>query len=176
MGTPTRRTRLPTHVSDSLPKLAKPTQPLECYWTQEPTNNPPSQNTPTHTKETCMACCLCCTGQTDGMHRSDRWTGPVRPVATAAAQQVFQRASVTSLGHRKKHSQNTTCMEGKPYTKPSKTTPNRQRTDQQHHDPKPHESSSSPEANPTSDLHRSDRSRTPCRCFRPATYYGEYPK
>jgi hypothetical protein len=31
--TPTRRTRLPTHVSDSLPKLAKPTQPLECYWT-----------------------------------------------------------------------------------------------------------------------------------------------
>jgi hypothetical protein len=30
MGTPTRRTRLPTHVYDSLPKLAKPTQPLEC--------------------------------------------------------------------------------------------------------------------------------------------------
>jgi hypothetical protein len=25
MKTPTRRTRLPTHVSDSLPKLAKPT-------------------------------------------------------------------------------------------------------------------------------------------------------
>jgi hypothetical protein len=33
MGSPTRRTRLPTHVSDSLPKLVKPTQPLECYWT-----------------------------------------------------------------------------------------------------------------------------------------------
>jgi hypothetical protein len=29
----TRRTQLPTHFSDSLPKLAKPTQPLKCYWT-----------------------------------------------------------------------------------------------------------------------------------------------
>jgi hypothetical protein len=44
------------------------------------------------------------TGHTDGMcrsdqwHRSDRWTGPVRPVAAATAQQMFQRASVTSLG------------------------------------------------------------------------------
>jgi hypothetical protein len=32
------------------------------------------------------------------LHRSDRWTEPVRPVATAAAQQMFQRALVTSLG------------------------------------------------------------------------------
>jgi hypothetical protein len=31
------------------------------------------------------------------LHQSDRWTAPVRPVATAAAQQVFQKASVTSL-------------------------------------------------------------------------------
>jgi hypothetical protein len=31
MKTSTRRTRLPTHVSDSLPKLAKSTLPLECY-------------------------------------------------------------------------------------------------------------------------------------------------
>jgi hypothetical protein len=31
------------------------------------------------------------------LHRSDRWPAPVRPVATAAAQQVFQRASMTSL-------------------------------------------------------------------------------
>jgi hypothetical protein len=30
---PTRRTQLPTHVSDPLPKLAKSTQPLKCYWT-----------------------------------------------------------------------------------------------------------------------------------------------
>jgi hypothetical protein len=29
---------------------------------------------------------------------SDRWPAPVRPVATTAAQQAFQRASMTSLG------------------------------------------------------------------------------
>jgi hypothetical protein len=97
------------------------------------------------------------------LHRSDRWPVPVRPVATTAAQQVFQRASVTSLGPGTKTPQNTTCTEGKPYTKPSKTTPNRPRTDQQHQDPKTHESSSSPEANPTSVLNRSDRSRAPVR-------------
>jgi hypothetical protein len=103
------------------------------------------------------------------LHRSDRCPVPVRPVtpfrpvATAAAQQVFQRASVTSLGPGTKPPQNTTCTEGKPYTKPNKTTPNKPRTDQQHQDPKTHESSSSPEANPTSDLHRSDRSRAPVR-------------
>jgi hypothetical protein len=38
------------------------------------------------------------TGQTGGQRRSGRWTAPVRSVATAAAQQAFQRASVTSLG------------------------------------------------------------------------------
>jgi hypothetical protein len=32
-----------------------------------------------HTAETCTACCLCCTGQTDGLHRSDRWIELVRP-------------------------------------------------------------------------------------------------
>jgi hypothetical protein len=32
------------------------------------------------------------------LHRSDRWPVPVRPVATAAAQQVFQKASVDFLG------------------------------------------------------------------------------
>jgi hypothetical protein len=62
-----------------------------------------------------------------------------------------------------KHSQNTTYTEGNIYTKPSKTTPNRPRTDQQHHDQKTHESSNSPEANPTSSIHRSDRSHTPVR-------------
>jgi hypothetical protein len=51
-----------------------------------------------------MACCMCYTGQTDGLHRSDRWhqsdrcAVPVRVVATAAAQQTFQEASVTPLG------------------------------------------------------------------------------
>jgi hypothetical protein len=55
-------------------------------------------------RKTCTACCLCYTGQTDCLHqldrwhRSDRWTEPVRPMATTAAQQMFQRASVTSLG------------------------------------------------------------------------------
>jgi hypothetical protein len=38
------------------------------------------------------------TGQTGGQSRSDRWTEPVRTVAAATAQQVFKRASVTSLG------------------------------------------------------------------------------
>jgi hypothetical protein len=32
------------------------------------------------------------------LHRSDRWIEPVRPVAAAAARQMFQRGSVTSLG------------------------------------------------------------------------------
>jgi hypothetical protein len=122
-----------------------------------------AKNTPTRTAETCTACCLCCTSQTDGLRRSDRWTAPVRPVATAAAQHAFQRASVTSLGPGTKTPQNTTCKEGKPYTKPNKTTPNGQRTDQQHQDPKTHESSSSPEANPASDSHRSNRSRAQVR-------------
>jgi hypothetical protein len=36
------------------------------------THNLPRQNTPTHTAETCTACCLCCTGQIDGLRRSDR--------------------------------------------------------------------------------------------------------
>jgi hypothetical protein len=34
-------------------------------------NNPPSQNTPTRTAETRTACCVCCTGQTDVLRRSD---------------------------------------------------------------------------------------------------------
>jgi hypothetical protein len=47
---------------------------------------------PTRTAKTCTACCLCCTGQTDGLRRSDRWTEPVRPVATTATQQAFHKA------------------------------------------------------------------------------------
>jgi hypothetical protein len=48
--------------------------------------------------ESCTACCLCYTGKIDGLHWSDRWTGAVRSVATAVAQQTFQEATVTSLG------------------------------------------------------------------------------
>jgi hypothetical protein len=84
-------------------------------------------------------------------------------VATAAAQHAFQRSSVTSLGPGTKTPPKHNLQGRKPYTKPNKTTPNRPRTDQQHQDPKTHESSSSPVANPTSVSHRLDRSRTPAR-------------
>jgi hypothetical protein len=67
-----------------------------------------------------------------------RWTEPVRPMATAAAQQTFQRASVTSLGLRTKHSQKHNLQGRKTLHKPKKTTPNGPRTDQQHQDPKTH--------------------------------------
>jgi hypothetical protein len=94
------------------------------------------------------------------LHWSDRWPTPVRPVATAAAQQAFQRASMPSLGPRTKTPRiHNLHGRKKPYTKPNKTSPNRSRTDQQHQDPKTHESSGSPEANPTSGSNRSDRSR-----------------
>jgi hypothetical protein len=68
----------------------------------EPTNNLPSQNTPTRTVETCTACCLCCTGQTDGLHRSDRWPAPVRPVTPvrpvhSAGQASGYRSRTTSV-------------------------------------------------------------------------------
>jgi hypothetical protein len=57
------------------------------------------------------------------LHRSDRWPAPVRevtpvrlmaepvrPVAAAATQQMFQRASMTSLGPGTKTPQNTTLL------------------------------------------------------------------
>jgi hypothetical protein len=43
----------------------------------------PKQNTLTRIVEIYTACCLCYTSQTNGLRWSDRWTGPVRPVATA---------------------------------------------------------------------------------------------
>jgi hypothetical protein len=97
---------------------------------------------------------MACAGQTGEQRWSGRWL---------QQPQAFQKASVTSLGPGTKSPQNTTCTEGKPYRRPNKTPPNRPRTDQHHQDPKTHESSSSPEANPTKDLHRSDRSRAPVR-------------
>jgi hypothetical protein len=101
--------------------------------------------------ETCTACCLCYTGQADGLRWSDRWAVPVRPVATIAAQNVLESLS-DSLGPRTNTHPNTTGTEEEPYTKPSKTTPRRPRTDQQHHNPKRHGSSNSLEANPTKRL------------------------
>jgi hypothetical protein len=105
------------------------------------------------------------------LHRSDRWPVPVRPVDRAGqaggcsnrTTSVPKSLSDFSRPWNKNTSKNTTCKEGKTLHKPNKATPNRPRTDQQHQDPKTHESSSSPEANPTSDSHRSDRSRAPVR-------------
>jgi hypothetical protein len=74
---------------------------------------------------------------------------------------------VTSLGPGTRTLPKHNLHRKKPYTKPSKTTPNRPRKDQQHHDPKTHESSSSPEANPTSGIHQSDQSHTPVRPVKP---------
>jgi hypothetical protein len=76
-----------------------------------------------------------------------------------------------SLNHssrpwNKNHLQNTTCKEEEIFTKPSKTTPNKARTDQRDHGTKPHEKGSSPRQIPlgactgqTGQEHRSDRSR-----------------
>jgi hypothetical protein len=100
---------------------------------------------------------------------------PVRPVDRAGqaggyssrTTSVPESLSDLSRSRNKNTPKNTTCMKGKPYTKPSKTTPNRPRTDLQHRDPKTHESSSSPVANPTSGIHRSDRSHTLVRPVKP---------
>jgi hypothetical protein len=51
--------------------------------------------------------------------------------------------------------------------KSSKTTPNRPRTDQQHHDPKTHKSSNSFKENPTNGTQWSDRSLAPVRPVKP---------
>jgi hypothetical protein len=63
---------------------------------------------------------------------------------------------VTSLGPGTDTPQNTTCKEEKSFSKPSKTTPNPPRIDQQQHNQKTHGSGKSPEANPTRGLHRSE--------------------
>jgi hypothetical protein len=115
------------------------------------------------------------------LHWLDRWPSSVRPVTPVrpvdrAGQadgysnrttSVLESLSDFSRPWNRNTPKNITCTEGKPYTKPSKTTPNRPRTDQQHPDPKTHESSSLPEANPTSGIHRSDRSHTPVRPVKP---------
>jgi hypothetical protein len=103
----------------------------------------------------------------DRWHRLDRWTEPVRLVATAAAQQMFQRASMTSLGPRTNTPSKHNCTEEEPNTKPTKTPPKLPRTDQHQHNPKTHRFSSSLEANPTKGSHWSDRSRAPVRPVKP---------
>jgi hypothetical protein len=98
-------------------------------------------------------------GQTDGQSQSDRWTELVRPVATTAAQSVPESLSNFSRPWTKNTPKTQPTRKENPTPKLSKTTPNRPRTNQQHQDPKTHESGSSPEANPISGLHQSDRSR-----------------
>jgi hypothetical protein len=75
METPTRRTRLPTHVSASLPKLAKP----RSQWSA---TGPRNKQTTFRTKHTNNN-----SGNLHGflpvLHRSDRWPAPVRPVDSA---------------------------------------------------------------------------------------------
>jgi hypothetical protein len=90
-----------------------------------------------------------------------------RPVATAAAQQVFQRASVTYLGPGKNTPKAQPAWKKNPTQSLAKQLQNRPKTDQQYHDPRTHESSSSPRANPTSGLHWPDRSCTPVRPVKP---------
>jgi hypothetical protein len=169
MKTPTRPTRLPAHVSDTLPSW-----PCPCsHWSAtRPRNQHTAFRAKTHQhaqRKLARLAAPCCMSQTDGLrrsdrwHRSDQWTALVRPVATTAAQQTFQKASVTSLGPKTKPPTKHNLHGRKTYTKPNKTTPNGPRTDQQHQDPKTHESSRSPKANPTNDSHRSDRSRAPVR-------------
>jgi G3E family GTPase len=80
-------------------------------------------------------------------------------MATAAAQQMFQRASMTSLGPGAKTPPKHIQQGRRTLHKPSKARPNLTRTDQHQHDPKTHESSNSFETNPTKHTHRSDRSR-----------------
>jgi hypothetical protein len=62
------------------------------------------------------------------MHRLDRWTEPVRPVATATAQQVFYRAPATSLGPGTKNTPKTQLAWKE---KPTQSLPKQLQTDQE---------------------------------------------
>jgi hypothetical protein len=77
---------------------------------------------------------------------------PVRPVNSAGQaggkqqmhSEVLGSFSDSSRPWNKNHHQRTTCQEGKPLTKLSKTTPNYPRTREQENGTTPHEHSSSP--------------------------------
>jgi hypothetical protein len=131
--------------------------------------DPRNQQTTTQTRtaETCTACCLFYTGQTDGLRRSDRWPAPVRPVTPVRPVDRASYAggcsnrttnvpeSLSDFSRPWNHNtSNATYKEEEPFTNPSKTPPKQPRTDQQQHDPKTHESRNSPEANPTQGTHR----------------------
>jgi hypothetical protein len=90
METPTRRTQLPTHISDSTTQVGqdhKATGVLLILGT----NKQPQAKTHQHAQRKLARLVasaapvrpMACAGQTD------RWTEPIRPMATAATQQVF---------------------------------------------------------------------------------------
>jgi hypothetical protein len=104
------------------------------------------------------------------LHRSDRRPASVRPVTPGrSVDRAGQAGSYSSCTTRVPESLNDFSRpwnKNTPKTQPAqKENPTQSRakqlqTDQQHHDPKTHESSSTPEVNPTSGIHRSDRSHT----------------
>jgi hypothetical protein len=106
------------------------------------------------------------TGLLPVLHRSDRLPAAVRPV-DRASQAGGYNSRTTNVPERlsdfsrpgTKTPQNVPCKEGKPYTKPNKTTPIRPRTNQQHHSSKTHESHPRqiPQVVRTGQEHRSDR-------------------
>jgi hypothetical protein len=100
------------------------------------------------------------------LHQSNEWPAPVRPVDrvgqadgySSRITKVLGSLSDSSRPWNKNTSKHTTCKEEEPFSKPSKKTPNRSRTDQQQHNQKTHRPSKSPEANPTKGIHWSDQS------------------
>jgi hypothetical protein len=95
MEIPTRRTRLPTPVSDSLPKLAKPNAATEVLLDLG-TNKQPSESIHTNTHNGNLH------GLLPVLHRSDRWPAPVRPVTPVrpvdnAGQAVGYNSRTTSV-------------------------------------------------------------------------------
>jgi hypothetical protein len=115
------------------------------------------------------------------LHRSDRWPAPVRPVTPVGpvdrAGQAGGSSSRTTSVPESLSDFSRPWNKNIPKTQPARKENPTQRlakqlqTDQELtrgiHDPKAHESSSSLEANPTSGIHRSDRSHTPVRPVNP---------
>jgi hypothetical protein len=100
------------------------------------------------------------TGQTGGQSQPGWWLQQPHKKCSRKPQWLLQALE-------QNHLLNSTYRRRKPYTKPSKTSRNLPRTDQQHHEPKPHELGHLPEANPTRALHRSDRWEALVRLVKP---------
>jgi hypothetical protein len=107
------------------------------------------------------------------LHQSDRWPAPIRLVDRAGqaggcsslTTSVPESLSDFSRPWNKNTPKTQSARKEKTYARLSKTTPNKPRTDQQHHDPKTHEQAVHPRQIPqmtytgqTGQAHRSDRS------------------